>query len=94
MAVKQMNVWEALESEEGIELFEKFEEFIRQHMTVVNEPDPEDFCYPGAARRIREAQEELEEDAAAEREYIAAEFVRMADNLGCLEELKEIVRRK
>ena len=92
--LKAMSVWEALESKEGVELLSKTEEFIRQHMTVVDEPDLEDFCYPGAARRIREAQEELEEDAAAEREYIAAEFVRMADNLGCLEELKEIVRRK
>lgn len=94
MAVKQMNVWEALESEEGIELFDKLEEFIRQHMTVVDEPDPEDFCYLGTAVQTRETQEELKADAAAEREYIAATFLGMAGNLGCLNELKEIIRRK
>lgn len=90
---KTMNVWEALESEEGIKLLSKTEEFIRQHMTIVDEPDLEDY-FSMSGIRIQERQAELETDAAAEREYIAAEFVRMADNLGCLEELKEIVRRK
>jgi len=94
VATKTVNIWEALESKEGVELFDKLEEFIRQHMTVVNEPDPEDFCYPCAVGQIREIQEELNADAAAEREYIAATFLGMAENLGCLNELKEIVRRK
>lgn len=93
MATKTADIWEALESKEGIELFDKLEEFIRQHMTEMCEPDLEDFCCLPAAR-IREKQEELKADAAAEREYIAATFFGMAENLGCLNELKEIVRRK